>query len=52
MEHVNLWEEKFTKKETDKVNELHYKSKKQKKQIATEDNYKLLKQMLEDVKND
>ena len=52
MEHVDLWEEKFSKKETDKVIKLHNQSLIKKKEVATEENYRLLKKMLEDIKNE
>tara|TARA_R100000655_G_scaffold31089_1_gene62387 strand:+ start:135 stop:515 length:381 start_codon:yes stop_codon:yes gene_type:complete len=46
LDHVHLWEEKFTKEETDYVNELHNKGLTRKRDIATEENYKRLKLML------
>jgi hypothetical protein len=52
MEHVDLWEEKFSKKETDKVNKLHNQSLVKKKDIATDESYQLLKKMLEEIKNE
>ena len=52
MEHVDLWEGKFSKKETDKVNKLHNQSLVKKKDIATDESYELLKKMLEEIKNE
>tara|TARA_X000001388_G_scaffold23848_1_gene16358 strand:+ start:1897 stop:2073 length:177 start_codon:yes stop_codon:yes gene_type:complete len=46
MDHVHLWEEKFTKKETDNINKLHNQSLVKKKDIATEENYQKLRRML------
>ena len=46
MEHVELWEKKFNKEETEHINYLHNKSLIKKRDVATEENYKLLKLML------
>ena len=46
MDHVHLWEEKFTQKETDNINKLHNQSLVKKKDIATEENYQKLRRML------
>ena len=46
MDHVDLWEKKFTKKETDHINYLHNQAIVKKKDIATEENYKILQLML------
>ena len=47
-DHVELWESKFTEEETERVNYLHNRNRSliKKKDIATEENYKLLKMML------
>ena len=45
-DHVELWESKFTEEEKDYVNRLHINFNIKKKDIATEENYKLLKMML------
>tara|TARA_B100000287_G_scaffold330072_1_gene314656 strand:- start:89 stop:295 length:207 start_codon:yes stop_codon:yes gene_type:complete len=45
-EHVDLWEKKFTKKEKNKINNLHFKKLIKKRDVATEENYKKLKLML------
>lgn len=46
--HVNLWESKFSNEEIDRINYLHNRNHSiiKKKDIATEENYKLLKLML------
>lgn len=46
IDHVKLWESRFTKKEKDYVKELHNVAIVKKKWIATEEKYKLLKMML------
>ena len=46
MEHVELWEKKFNKEETEHINYLHNKSLIKKRDVATEENYKKLKLML------
>ena len=46
IDHVKLWELRFTKKEKDYVKELHNVAIVKKKWIATEEKYKLLKMML------
>ena len=51
MEHVNLWESKFTKEETDHINFLHNQSLIKKRDIATEEKLQELKQMLNDVRS-
>jgi len=45
-DHVELWELRFTEEEKDYVNRLHIDFNIKKKDIATEENYKLLKMML------
>ena len=45
-DHVELWESKFKEEEKDYVNRLHINFNIKKKDIATEENYKLLKMML------
>ena len=45
-DHVNLWESKFTEEEKDYINDLHKNFSIKKRDIATEENYKLLKMML------
>ena len=45
-DHVELWESRFTEEEKDYVNRLHIDFNIKKKDIATEENYKLLKMML------
>ena len=51
MDHVDLWENKFTKKETDEVNSLHRFGLIKKKEIATEENYQKLRRLLDEEKN-
>ena len=46
MDHVELWEKKFTKEQTDYINYLHNQAFIKKKDVATEENYKLLKLQL------
>ena len=48
VDHVDLWESKFTKEETERIHYLHNRNHVliKKKDIATEENYKLLKMML------
>lgn len=50
MEHVDLWESRFTKEETDRINYLHYRTIVKKNQIETEEKYKELKEMLDGVR--
>ena len=45
-EHIALWESRFTKEEKDYINELHRNFSIKKRDVATEENYKLLKMML------
>ena len=47
-EHIDLWLSKFSKEEIDRVKYLHNRNHSliKKKDIATEENYKLLKMML------
>jgi hypothetical protein len=51
MDHVNLWEEKFSKKETDYINKLHNQSSVKKKDIATEETYQKLRRMLDEERS-
>jgi late competence protein required for DNA uptake (superfamily II DNA/RNA helicase) len=51
MEHVDLWESRFTKKETDYVNSLHRNSKIKKRDIANDETYQKLRRMLDEEKN-
>jgi len=46
IDHVKLWESRFTKKEKDYVKELHNVAIVKKRWIATEEKYQLLKMML------
>ena len=50
-EHVQLWEEKFSKKERDLIIKLHNRSLIKKRDVANELVYKNLKKMLESVKD-
>jgi hypothetical protein len=45
-DHVELWESKFTEEEKDYINRLHTNFDIKKRDVATEENYKLLKMML------
>ena len=45
-DHVGLWESRFTKEETEHVNQLHIDFNIKKRDVATEERYKLLKLML------
>jgi len=45
-DHVRLWESRFTEEEKDTVDQLHIKFDIKKRDVATEENYKLLKMML------
>ena len=45
-DHVELWESRFTEEEKDYINRLHVNFEIKKKDVATEENYKLLKTML------
>ena len=45
-DHVDLWESRFTKEETEHVNQLHIDFNIKKRDVATEERYKLLKLML------
>ena len=46
IEHIDLWESRLTKKEKDYINELHRNFSIKKRDVATEENYKLLNLML------
>ena len=48
-EHVDLWESKFTKEETEHIHRLHNQALVKKRDIATEESYELLKWMLEKI---
>ena len=49
-EHIELWESKFSRKEQDKIHFLHAQVIR-KKDIATDDNYKKLKEKLNEIKD-
>jgi hypothetical protein len=46
MDHVELWEKKFSKQRRDRINKLHNQTLIKKKDVATEENLKLLKLLL------
>ena len=48
-DHVDLWEERFTPNETERIHELHRDFNIKKRDVATEENYQELKKMLEDI---
>ncbi len=48
-DHVDLWENKFSKEETEYIHWLHRNFNIKKREIATEENYQKLKTMLEEV---
>ena len=52
MEHVDLWESKFSKEETDRINYLHYQTNVKKNQIETEETYQKLRRMLNEEKGE
>lgn len=48
-DHVDLWEERFSKEETEYIHWLHRNFNIKKRDVATEENYQELKKMLEDI---